>query len=432
MLNGAAAQHITGALPPGAAADGMVLLRVSRGSGSKEVDTAAVQRDGSFAFAPRAFPAGFYELVINDTDRVDIILVPDEKHVEVAFSGTPLQRHLTVNRSDENKHLWEYKLVSKESQAIQAAAAAERRGLQVNDFTRMRELDSISARAVQLQQAHLQGIITGFPQSYFGKVIRTDRGLDEAREQDPGAVLKAFDFSDPALMRSSIYDKAVMTFLRNVHAASEEQFMSASDSLIVYAGHDPECRAYMIDHLIDLFSTYGPEMPLEYIIDRYVVSPEGLTNIDPALRAKASEILQVAVGAVAPDVDLPAPEGPLPLRSVVEQHRYTVLFFYSSTCDHCHQEMPVLKEVWQAFRPKDVEVIGIALDPDDTEFRKTIVEMGLPWPSYSEFNGWGSAVAKAFRVRATPWFYVLDRDMRIAAKPVDATVLGLWLQEHAE
>ena len=135
--------------------------------------------------------------------------------------------------------------------------------------------------------------------------------------------------------------------------------MSASDSLIVYAGHDPECRAYMIDHLIDLFSTYGPEMPLEYIIDRYVVSPEGLTNIDPALRAKASEILQVAVGAVAPDVDLPAPEGPLPLRSVVEQHRYTVLFFYSSTCDHCHQEMPVLKEVWQAFRPKDVEVIGI-------------------------------------------------------------------------
>ncbi len=426
------AQHLTGTLPVGAAADGLVHLSVSRGSKTRVVDSTTVLSDGHFAFAAREFPLGFYHLSINDTDQVDIILDPGEKHVELAFANTPLQRHITVKRSDENKRLWEYKLVSKESQAIQASVLLEKQGLRVDDTKRMLELDSIAARAMNLQQAHLQGIITGYPKSYFARVIKADRGVDDARDQNPLAVMKVFDFSDPSLMRSSVYDKAVMTFLRNIHVTSEEQFISASDSLLVYAGRDPECKAYMLDHLIDLYSTYGPEIPLQYLIDRYVVSPEGMTALDPSVHEKVAEILKVGVGADTPDVDLPAPAGPLALRSVVEKNQHTVLFFYSSTCDHCHAEMPVLKEVYTEFRSRGLEVIGIALDPDSSEFQKTIEANALPWKCYSEFNGWGSKVAKAFRVKATPWFYILDQRMRIVAKPVDAVAVGIWLQANVK
>lgn len=397
---------------------------------SRIVDSTVVSAEGRFAFAQREFPLGFYHLSINDTDQVDLILDPGEKHVELTFSGTPLQRHIAVKRSDENKRLWEYKLVSKEAQAVQAGVFEEKQKLAAGDTKRMLELDSIAARATTLQQAHLQGILSGYPKSYFARVVKADKGVDEAREQNPLAVMKVFDFSDASLMRSSVYDKAVMTFLRNIHASSEEQFVSASDSLLAYAGRDPECRAYMLDHLIDLYSTYGPEMPLQYLIDRYVVSPAGMAAIDPALHAKVADILKVGVGSDAPDVDLPGPEGPIALRPLVEQARYTVLFFYSSTCDHCRAEMPVVKDVYSTFHPKGLEVIGIALDPDTTEFQKAINENGLPWRCYSEFNGWGSSLAKAFRVKATPWFYVLDRRMRIAAKPVDGVALGIWMREN--
>lgn len=396
------------------------------------VDSTRVSPDGGFAFAEREFPLGFYHLSINDTDRVDLILDPAEKHVDLVFSGTPLQRHIVVKRSDENKRLWEYKLVSKESQAIQAGVMAEKKGLQVNDTKRMLELDSISGRAIALQQSYLEGVINGSPKSYFAKVIKADRGVDDARDQNPLAVMKVFDFSDPSLMRSSVYDKAVMTFLRNIHASAEEQFVSASDSLLAYAGKDPECRAYMLDHLIDLYATYGPEMPLQYLIDRYVVSAQGMAALDPALHEKVADILKVGVGADAPDVNLPSAHGPLALRSLVEHARYTALFFYSSTCEHCHAEMPVMKEVYTSFKPKGIEVIGVALDPDSTEFQKTIDEKGLPWSCYSEFNGWGSSIAKAFRVKATPTFYLLDQHMRIVAKPVDAVALGIWLQENSK
>lgn len=425
-----AAQELSGSLPPASAPYGWIRLAVSRGSTTRFVDSAAITPDGRFAFVERAYPLGFYHLSVNDTDQVDLILDPTEKQVEVDFSGVPLQRHITVKRSDENKRLWEYKLVSKESQAIQATVISEKQHLQVGDTKRMLELDSISARAIALQQAHLQGILTGYPKSYFAKVIKADRGVDDAREQNPLAVMRAVDFSDPSLMRSAVYDKAVLTFLRNIHASSEEQFISASDSLLVYSGQDPECRAYMLDHLIDLYSTYGPAMALQYLIDKYVVSPEGLAALDPSLHAKVTEILKVRVGADAPDVDLPASPAPVSLRCIVGQNRFTALFFYSSTCEHCHLEMPVMKEVYTAFKPKGLEVVGIALDADSAEFRNAIEENGLPWKCYSEFNGWGSACAKAFQVKATPYFYVLDQRMRIVAKPVDAVALGVWLQEN--
>ena len=419
-------------MPAGAALDGLVLLSASHGSGTRSIDSAALNSDGSFVFQRRAFPPGFYHLAINDSDRVDIILGQDEKEVELLFDGTPLQRHITVRRSDENKRLWEYKLVSKEAQAIQAAVAAEKQGLRVNDTRRLRELDSIAARATSLREAHLLGIIAGYPHSYFAKVVKADRDVDEAQEKSPEVLLKVFDFSDASLMRSAVYDKAVMTYLRNIRASNEVQFVSASDSLLALAGRDPECRTYMLDHLIDLFSTYGPEAPLQHLIDRYVVSEEGMAALDPTLHTKVADILRVGIGATAPEVDLPSTEGSLALRDIVAKNRYTVLFFYSSTCDHCHAEMPTLKEVYTAFHPKGIDVVGIALDPDSTEFQRTIDQMGLPWNSYSEFNGWGSKAAKAFRVKATPWFYVLDPQMRIAAKPVDAVALGIWLQDQVK
>jgi len=424
------AQRITGTVPPAALSGSMLRLSVSRGSTDRLVDSATIAPDGRFAFAERQYPLGFYHLSISDTDRVDIILDPVERHVELDFSGVPLQRHIAVKRSDENKRLWEYKLVSKEAQAIQAGVTAEKQRVQASDTKRLLELDSISARAIGLQQAHLQGIISGYPKSYFAKVIKADRGVDDARDRNPLAVMKAVDFSDASLMRSAVYDKAVLTFLRNIHASSEEQFISASDSLLVYASRDPLCRSYMLDHLIELFSTYGPAMALQYLIDAYVVSPEGIAALDPALHAKVAEILKVRVGAEAPDVELPASPAPLPLRTVVERNRFTALFFYSSTCEHCHLEMPTLKEVYTSFKPKGLEVIGIALDADSADFQKAIEENGLSWKCYSEFNGWGAQCAKAFQVKATPYFYLLDRQMRIVDKPVDAIALGAWLQEN--
>lgn len=425
---GCFAQHLSGTLPANTAGHWLRLL-VSRGSTAVLVDSARIDPQGRFDLGHAARPTGFYHLALNDSDVVDVIIDPREKEIALSFNGTPLQEHITVVRSDENKRLWQYKFVSRETQAVQAGVAQEKSKLQPTDKQHLDELDSTAARAVRIQMRQLEQVLKTAPTSYFAKVVRVDQAVEGLEGASPMAVARAFDLADPSLMRSSVYDKAVMTFLRNVNAMNEEQFVTATDTLIALASKSAECKAYMIDHLIDLYSTYGPEMPLQWIVDRYVI-PQGLNSVSPALRKKVSELMKVSVGATAPDPTIPTPGGPRRLSDLVKGRPRTVLFIYSSTCDHCHKQMPALMEIYRAEHPKGLEVIGYALDTDSAEFTQNIAEMGLTFPCYSGFNAWGGETPKLFQVKATPAFFLLDDHMRILAKPVDAADLRRWLDAH--
>lgn len=425
---GASAQRVQGTIAAPGTDGRWIVLHATRGSQHVPLDSAHIGADGRFVFARPANATGFYQLAVHDSDRVDIILDPREPVVDVSFSGLPLQQHILVNTSDENKRLWEYKLVSREAQAIEASVAQEKLGLQPTDMAKLSELDSIAARARRMREGHLARLLQGAPDSYFARVVRVDQAVEAAQGQAPMAVVKVFDFASGPLLRTSVYDKAVITFLRNLNAVSEEQFVAASDTLMRLAGPDRACRAYMLDHLIELFSTYGPDLALQHVIDRYVAPVGSSVDIDPTLRARVDELLKVSVGATAPDIVLNDHGREFLLSTRAAKHRYTVLFFYSSTCDHCHAQMPVLKQDHAAFHDQGVEIIGIALDADSAEFKASMAENEIPWACYSEFNGWGSKAGKAFLVKATPTFFLLDDRLRIEAKPYDATELGTELR----
>jgi peroxiredoxin len=124
-------------------------------------------------------------------------------------------------------------------------------------------------------------------------------------------------------------------------------------------------------------------------------------------------------------VHLPVPgSDTLVLSRILQDHSYVLLFFYSSTCEHCHDEMPPLVELHRKYVDRGFSVVGIALDADTSEFHETIREEGLPWSSTSELSGWGSLAAKSYVVKATPAMFLLDRTGTIIAKPFDAHELA--------
>ena len=164
------------------------------------------------------------------------------------------------------------------------------------------------------------------------------------------------------------------------------------------------------------------------MIDFYVVPFGDSSVIAPELRAKVDALMQVSVGRTAPDILLNDRGTITALSKLVEANRYTALFFYSSTCDHCHAQMPSLKIDRRKYLPKGFNVIGIALDVDSADFLRSIEENAIPWKCYSEFNGWGATSAKTYQVKATPTFYLLDGNMKIVAKPGDADELGSRLK----
>lgn len=405
----------------------MLLLSQERGDSFRAVDSVRIQPNGRFLF-PGAFNAtGFYRLAIADTDAVDIILDPREPKVVLSFDSLPLAAHLHVDTSDENQRLHEFNFVSKETQAVVEGTARQRQFLRPGDTTALAQLKQVEDRAWAMKEHYLDQLVAHAPDSYFAKVLGADKALRNAARRTPADVAAVFNFSDPALMRSSVYDRAVMTYLQNLQARHEDQFASAADSLLRLASGNSDCRMYMLGHLVDLFSTYGPASVLQHVLDRYVVPLGNDPALDPRTRAEVDRLLQLSVGKTAPDITLDDHGRQLLLSKLVRENRYTALFFYSSTCEHCHAQMPLLEADLVKYKHRGFAVIGIALDVDSTEFLKSIRENAIPWACFSEFNGWGASSAKAFMVKATPSFFLLDDHLRIVAKPQDAEELGRTL-----
>lgn len=416
-----AAQQLSGRFT-GTAPDSVLLLE-TRGADHRPLLRTPVEPDGTFTFPADRIPGqGFYQIAIHDTDRADIILDPAEREVVLLFSGSPLQSHITVLRSPENERLWAYKALSRETQAIKRTVELERTGLRVDQVARSRQLDSIAQQADARKDAHLDRLIAEHPGSYFAKVVRADRALLGLQGRPPMDVARAFAFDDPGLMRCAVLPQAVLVFLRNVRAFSEEQFVNAADTLIALTGNCPDCRRNMIEHLVEVFATYGPDIALQHLIDRYVDREAGTLHFAPATLDKVTAFQRVSVGRVGPDAPLkdPATGAVHPLSELARGKRAVLLFFYSSTCDHCHEQMPGLARLYNEHAADGVQVVGVALDDDAGLVEATRTAKGLTFPCFSHLQGWGDPAARAYAVQGTPTIFLLDGELRILAKPRDA------------
>jgi len=396
-----------------------ILLYDTRGHDHIALDSTVVGPDGGFAFPDRCYPSGFYKLGLDEKDRVDIILDDREEVIDLRFHGHPLQLFLTVVQSKENQRLWEYKFVSQRVQKQLGAMRQERDALPRNDPGRA-SLDSLEAQVLEGQQRALDRLVGQDTSSYFAHVVLAERRLTAASQDGPTAVRDAFDWGDTRLLRSTVYAKAIMTYLQNV-PPGPASYNDASDSLLHWASRDIRCWIHVRSLLFRMFNQYGPDATAQHLVDRYMSGPDALVPPETDLLGMLTERRRLGIGAQAPDVALPDPvaRDTVQLRDILAKHRYTALFFYSSTCDHCHEQMPGLRRLYADMRGRGFEMVGIALDDDVGEFLSTITEQELDWPSYSDLIAWGSPAAKAFAVQMTPTLFLLDGKGRIVAKPYD-------------
>lgn len=112
-------------------------------------------------------------------------------------------------------------------------------------------------------------------------------------------------------------------------------------------------------------------------------------------------------GFPAPDFTLETAEGePISLSSL--RGRVVVLNIWASWCAPCRAEMPALDRAHQALNDEGLFVLGVnATDQDSLEAAAAfLVRTGVSFPVVYDLEG---QVGRAYRVRALPTTFVIDR-----------------------
>lgn len=123
----------------------------------------------------------------------------------------------------------------------------------------------------------------------------------------------------------------------------------------------------------------------------------------------------VNVGAIAPDIDLPTPDGQtIKLSSL--RGKYVLLDFWASWCGPCLREVPNLKEIYKQYHDKGLEIYGVSLDDDREKWTNSIEQHEIHWIHVSSLKGWKCPVVARYNITGIPQMYLLDKEGKIIAQ----------------
>ncbi|MEI6348820.1 MAG: TlpA disulfide reductase family protein [Bacteroidota bacterium] len=144
-------------------------------------------------------------------------------------------------------------------------------------------------------------------------------------------------------------------------------------------------------------------------------------------RSIASTLRKIEVGNTAPDFEI---FNSLKLYDLVSD--FTILVFWASWCGHCGIEIPEIQKAINEFKQKNsktVNVVTISLDKDEVLWKDFLKQKNLSsWLNTSELKGWQGNVPKMYNIYATPTIYLLDKEKKIIATPLNAIEISNLLK----
>lgn len=109
--------------------------------------------------------------------------------------------------------------------------------------------------------------------------------------------------------------------------------------------------------------------------------------------------------------------------------KYTLVDFWFSYCKPCLEEMPRHKKIYDKYREKGFEYIGISTDKkqDVSNWIDTIEKKGLIWKNFLDENG---KEAKENNINKFPTTFLIDFEGKIIKKDISSEELEIFLKEN--
>lgn len=103
--------------------------------------------------------------------------------------------------------------------------------------------------------------------------------------------------------------------------------------------------------------------------------------------------------------------------------------FWATWCGPCVAEMPHVKAVYEKYKERGFEVIGISLDTSKDKLEEYLKKNGISWAQFFDGKGWNNELAVKHGVKSVPAAFLIDRDGTLITKKARAEVLDKAMEQ---
>lgn len=146
------------------------------------------------------------------------------------------------------------------------------------------------------------------------------------------------------------------------------------------------------------------------------------------LKSNIDNAKNFLIGAVAPDFEQNTPDDQSMKLSDL-RGKVVLVDFWASWCGPCRRENPHVVKLYDKYKSKGFEVLGVSLDRTKDKWEKAITKDKLTWSHVSDLKGWKNKVAKQYSVTSVPHTILLDQEGRILARNLRGADLDAKLKE---
>jgi len=330
---------------------------------------------------------GMSNLLLKDGGGLELILNGESDFTASCAVERPTINDIFYTGSEENTFLMEQ---YKKQQALMHKASVIASSAQAYKpdeplyKSLAEEKDSLEKQFADLQRQTAESPLFAArirQQADFCKGMgsRLDLTEEEFIAEQRKYIRDVVDFGQ--LWNSGMWNNLLFKWMSN--EANQSDSVIVADAKVMLARvSDRETRLRLLKKMVSLFSQYEKE------------------NLFMQMGA---ETLQAAAmlspGDKAPALLFSDSTRSVPINSL--------LFFYESGCPGCETEMVHLRDKYRVLQAKNIRVISIAADADETTYKKNADS--FPWKQkLCDFKGFEGVNFVNYSVVATPTIYVID------------------------
>lgn len=234
----------------------------------------------------------------------------------------------------------------------------------------------------------------------------------------------AIDFDNKILNNSSLFTDRISNYIFYLNTSNDPEFLikmyKKSITHVMSLIEKEPLKKTILEYLLYTFGQQEAVEMVSYLFDNHYVKLPPKQQ-DPGFQQMIKDMLKTTIGMKAPNLVWKEKNKEKSLYKLQGKKHYLVVF-WSTTCTHCLQEMPLLQKYLKD-KP-DIQVIAIGLESEESK---------ITWIDeqhyYEEFihvlgkNKYENDFVRDYGVDSTPNFFLLNSDKIIISKPYDVKEL---------